>query len=184
MVLLRLFPSIRSDTVAHFLNPPIEGVILQCYGAGNIPSNRTDILQLFREATARGVIIISVTQCVQGSVSGEYETGKALLDCGVIPGADLTPEAALTKLSYVLSKQEWDDQTKRKKMQTNLVGEMTVINFKEKTKQTMLGMAGASGPALTGIDDFDLITVSLHINLSPDCHHSTIDLLKLNKTIV
>ena len=69
-------------------------------------------------------------------------------------------------------------------MQTNLVGEMTVINFKEKTKQTMLGMAGASGPALTGIDDFDLITVSLYINLSSDCHHSKIDLLKLNKTIV
>jgi lysophospholipase len=68
VVLLRLFPSIRSDTVAHFLNPPIEGVILQCYGAGNIPSNRTDILQLFREATARGVIIISVTQCVQGNL--------------------------------------------------------------------------------------------------------------------
>ena len=68
VVLLRLFPSIRSDTVAHFLNPPIEGVVLQCYGAGNIPSNRTDILQLFREATKRGVIIISVTQCVQGKM--------------------------------------------------------------------------------------------------------------------
>ena len=66
MVLLRLFPSIRSDTVAHFMNPPIEGVVLQCYGAGNMPSNRTDILTLFRQATERGVIIISVTQCVQG----------------------------------------------------------------------------------------------------------------------
>ena len=50
-----------------------------------------------------------------------YETGKALLDCGVIPGADLTPEAALTKLCYVLSKSEWDPETKRKMIQTNLV---------------------------------------------------------------
>jgi lysophospholipase len=50
-----------------------------------------------------------------------YETGKALLDCGVVPGADMTPEAALTKLSYVLSKVEWDIETKRKKMQSNLV---------------------------------------------------------------
>lgn len=56
-----------------------------------------------------------------GSVGGMYETGKALLDCGVIPGADLTPEAALTKLSYVLSKSEWDHETKRKMIQTNLV---------------------------------------------------------------
>jgi len=50
-----------------------------------------------------------------------YETGKALLDCGVVPGADMTPEAALAKLSYVLSKVEWNNETKRKKMQSNLV---------------------------------------------------------------
>lgn len=37
VVLLRLFPSIRSETIRHFLQPPIEGVVLQCYGAGNIP---------------------------------------------------------------------------------------------------------------------------------------------------
>ena len=40
VVLLRLFPSIMVETVAHFLKPPIEGVVLQCYGAGNIPNSR------------------------------------------------------------------------------------------------------------------------------------------------
>jgi lysophospholipase len=44
-----------------------------------------------------------------------YETGKALLDCGVVPGAEMTPEADLTKLSYVLSKAEWVSETKRQK---------------------------------------------------------------------
>ena len=134
VVLLRIFPSIRTETVAHFLKPPIEGVILQCYGAGNFPNNRTDIMEILKEAANRGVLIISVTQCINGSVSGIYATGKALLDVGIIPGNDMTPEAALTKLSYVLSKEKWDLETKRKMMETNLVGEMTVLNFKSHSK--------------------------------------------------
>ena len=75
MVLLRLFPSIRTETVAHFLEPPIEGVVLQCYGAGNMPSNRADIMKLLQKAVERGVLIVTVTQCTHGSVSGLYETG-------------------------------------------------------------------------------------------------------------
>ncbi len=92
VVLLRLFPSIRLETIRHFLAAPIEGVVLQCYGSGNIPSNRRDIVEAIEEAAARGVLILSVTQCITGGVSGLYETGKALLDAGVIPGADITPE--------------------------------------------------------------------------------------------
>lgn len=76
----------QTETVAHFLKPPIEGIILQCYGAGNFPNNRLDIMELFKEATERGVMIVSVTQCINGSVSGIYATGKALLDVGIIPG--------------------------------------------------------------------------------------------------
>ena len=79
MVLLRLFPSIRTETVAHFLEPPIEGVVLQCYGAGNMPSNRADIMKLLQKAVERGVLIVTVTQCTHGSVSGLYETGGYLL---------------------------------------------------------------------------------------------------------
>lgn len=71
-------------------------------------------------------MIINTTQCCHGAVQAIYETGAALLEAGVIPGADMTPEAALTKLSYVLSKDEWDLETKRQMMMTNLRGELTL----------------------------------------------------------
>ncbi len=128
VVLLRLFPSIRPETVEHFMKPPIEGVVLQCYGAGNMPSNREDIMRSIQEATSRGVLIVSVTQCSHGGVSGLYETGKKLLDAGVIPGADITPEAALAKLSYVLSKKTSSYEERRRLMMTNLAGEITILN--------------------------------------------------------
>ena len=143
VVLLRLFPSIRTETIRHFLAPPIRGVVLQCYGAGNMPSNREDIIQALTEAASNGAIIVSCTQvkeladnlfskfniyslqCSHGAVSGIYETGKALIDAGVIPGSDITPEAALTKLSYVLAKDNWDLNMKRRAMEFCVRGEMT-----------------------------------------------------------
>ncbi|GAB1862729.1 asparaginase [Camponotus japonicus] len=123
--LLRLFPSITSDLVKVFLQSPIEGVVLQSYGTGNLPTNRDDIIKELRAATKRGVIIVNITQCATGCVSDAYEAGKLLRKNGVILGFDMTPEAALTKLAYVLSKQEWDTETKRQMMQTNLRGELT-----------------------------------------------------------
>ncbi|EFN66941.1 L-asparaginase [Camponotus floridanus] len=124
--LLRLFPSITSDLVKVFLQSPIEGVVLQSYGMGNLPTNRDDIIKELRAATKRGVIIVNITQCATGCVSDAYEAGKLLRKNGVILGFDMTPEAALTKLAYVLSKHEWDTETKRQMMQTNLRGELTV----------------------------------------------------------
>ena len=74
--LLRIFPSISSDTIKSFLSPPICGAILQTYGAGNIPSNRNDLIEVLQEATERGVIIVNITQCTHGSVEAIYETGE------------------------------------------------------------------------------------------------------------
>ena len=124
VAMLRIFPSIMTDTIRHFLQPPIEGVVLQCYGAGNVPSNRKDILDAIAEGTRRGVIILCVTQCSHGGVDAVYETGAALLHAGAIPGSDITPEAALAKLAHILSL-PLSLEEKRTMMGKSLYGEMT-----------------------------------------------------------
>lgn len=123
--ILRIFPGIPIELVRAYLNAPMEGVILQTYGAGNIPSIRNDLMEEFRKASADGVLIVNITQCLQGAVSAEYETGLATVEAGIIPGSDMTPEAALAKLSYVLGKDEWNIETKRNIMMSNLRGELS-----------------------------------------------------------
>jgi lysophospholipase len=80
--LLRLFPSITAELVRAFLCQPIEGIVLQTYGAGNVPSNREDILTEFKAAADRGVIIVNISQCPEGSVSSMYEVGKIFMEAG------------------------------------------------------------------------------------------------------
>ncbi|CAL9687023.1 unnamed protein product [Knipowitschia caucasica] len=122
--LLRLFPGITAATVRAFLQPPMQGVVLETYGSGNAPDNRKDLLEELKKATDSGVIIINCTQCLRGTVSTSYATGKVLIDAGLIVGGDMTPEAALSKLSYVLAKKELDLDAKKKMMSQNLRGEM------------------------------------------------------------
>ncbi|XP_061751261.1 60 kDa lysophospholipase isoform X3 [Nerophis ophidion] len=123
--LLRLFPGITAATVRAFLQPPMEGVVLETYGSGNAPDNRSDLLEELKKATESGVIIINCTQCLRGTVSTSYATGKVLMDAGLIAGGDMTPEAALSKLSYVLAKTEISLDAKKKMMGQNLRGEMS-----------------------------------------------------------
>lgn len=62
--------------VKAFLQPPMEGVVLETYGSGNAPDNRPDLLEELKKATDAGVIIINCTQCLRGTVSMSYATGK------------------------------------------------------------------------------------------------------------
>ncbi len=77
--------------------PPIRGVVLETFGAGNAPQ-RADISDALKEACDRGIIIVAISQCKKGLVSDAYETGRALLKIGVVPGGDMTPEVCATSL--------------------------------------------------------------------------------------
>ncbi|KAI9486266.1 MAG: asparaginase-domain-containing protein [Benjaminiella poitrasii] len=122
---LRLFPGISDSTIRAFLAPPIQGVVLETFGAGNAPA-RPALLAALKEASDRGVVIVNCTQCRKGLVTDAYATGKQLASAGVVPGADMTPECALTKLAYLLGKIPNHPDQVRKMMTRNLRGELTV----------------------------------------------------------
>ncbi|MEM7582958.1 MAG: asparaginase [Acidobacteriota bacterium] len=120
---LRIFPGITPETLEGFLGP-LQGAVLHTYGAGNAP-DRPELLEVLRRASERGVVLVNCTQCLEGSVNmTDYATGNALREAGVISGFDMTPEAALTKLYYLLSR-DLDPDEIRQLMQQNLRGELS-----------------------------------------------------------
>lgn len=88
---LRLFPGISGATIKAFCMQPVRGVVLETFGAGNAPQ-RSDIIEALKDACERGIIIVAISQCAKGMVSDAYETGRNLLQIGVVPGGDMTPE--------------------------------------------------------------------------------------------
>jgi len=119
-----IYPGISADVVRNFLRQPVKALILRSYGVGNAPQNG-EFLKELQEASARGIVVVNLTQCMSGKVNmGGYATGNALAHAGVIGGADMTVEATLTKLHYLLS-QELDAAAIRSAMTQNLRGELT-----------------------------------------------------------
>lgn len=127
VVVLRTHPGMLASIVRSILAPPIQGVVLQTYGCGSDATIPKDLLEEIRQAILRGVLIVHCFQCTRATVTAAYETSQTLLEAGVIHGADMTPEAALTKLSYVIAKSEWSLDTKKDMLKANLRGELTVV---------------------------------------------------------
>jgi L-asparaginase len=103
----------------------LDGLVLESFGKGNIPDYDPALSRIISEASRCGTIVVVCTQCPAGTVSlGTYKAGSALVESGAVGGGNMTTEAVITKLTYLLSKGLPKEEI-RKLMQTDLRGELT-----------------------------------------------------------
>eukprot|EP00435_Cladocopium_sp_Y103_P027686 s1708_g6.t2 len=102
----------------------VKGVVLLLYGCGNAPARKSAFLEACGKLVQAGIIVVACSQCTRGSVDiDKYAVGRAFAEKGVIAGHDMTAEATVTKLAYLLSKDLSPPECK-KVMAENLRGEM------------------------------------------------------------
>lgn len=121
---VHLYPGISVDVIKNIIKQPVKALIIRSYGVGNAPQNQA-MLDCLKQANDDGIVIVNCSQCIKGKVNMKgYATGNALSKIGVISGNDMTLEATLTKLHYLLSKEYSHDKICQL-LEVNLRGELS-----------------------------------------------------------
>ncbi len=123
---LKMFPGISSRYVESLISPDIKAVVIEAYGAGNGPTKDKNP-KLFNALTklSKNAVVIAVTQCLKGSVHLDtYAT--SLRDAGVISGHDMTLEAAVTKLYYLIAIKNYPIDKVKTLIEKDFIGELTI----------------------------------------------------------
>jgi len=123
--IIKVFPGIQFELFEEIMSESLKGIVLETFGAGNIPGSADAILPIVRKAHENGTVLVICSQCMQGSVSlGTYETSAALKSAGAVCAYDMTTEAAVAKLYYLFSC-GYDADTVKQKMEEDLSGEIS-----------------------------------------------------------
>lgn len=124
--LLYWYPGLDLRLLESHLQAPTKAMVLMSYGLGNLPQSQ-GLRTLLQRAIDQQICVVNITQCMQGEVDmATYATGTQLADIGVISGGDMTPEAALTKLHFLLS-QGTAFEALRQQMTVDLRGELSTL---------------------------------------------------------
>ena len=101
---LKVFPGIQFSLFESIMTESLKGIVLETFGAGNIPSYDDALLPIIRKAFENGTIVTVCSQCQSGTVTlGAYATSSALTKAGAVSGYNMTTEAAVAKLYYLFS---------------------------------------------------------------------------------
>jgi L-asparaginase len=125
VAILKIFPGMNQKVFSSMLNiPGLKGIVLETFGSGNVPTSRW-LINCVKNAIKRDIVVLNITQCEGGRViMGQYETSIQLMRAGVVSGRDMTTEAAITKLMFLLG-QGIDSEEVKKRLSENLRGEIS-----------------------------------------------------------
>nr|WP_299206424.1 asparaginase [uncultured Brumimicrobium sp.] len=125
VALMKIFPGFSTHVYKSMFDiEKVKAVVIESFGAGNVPNN-TEFFKMIKNYIEAGGIVINITQCSSGSVSlGKYANSTMLKEIGVLSGEDLTTEAAITKIMFLLGNYTQTEDINRL-MQSSLVGELT-----------------------------------------------------------
>jgi L-asparaginase len=121
---LKMYPGITENAVRAITESKVDAIVLESFGSGNTTTADWFIACL-QEAISNDKIIVDISQCNGGSVQlGKYETSRKLQKMGILSGYDMTFEATVTKLMYLMGKGLAIDEIK-KLMEVSIAGELT-----------------------------------------------------------
>ncbi len=125
VALLKIFPGFSPEIYrAMFDVSKVRGVLIETYGSGNAPGDKR-FQELIREYMQEGGVVLNITQCSSGTVEqGKYQTSSFFSKIGVSSGGDMTTEAGITKLMYLLGREK-DPAKVKEALEMPLCGEMT-----------------------------------------------------------